>query len=287
MRVAGNKVKHLVSFFQSELSKLYSKDEINELSFRVFEHFLNFKREDLLLREEELINQSELLLIYDAVKELATAKPLQYVLGEAYFYKYTFEVNEHVLIPRPETEELVEIIYKENKEFTGSILDMGTGSGCIPISLKCLLPKAKVEACDISDEALALAKRNAERNKAEVMFFKDNILEFASHTLHYDIIVSNPPYIKLSESDQIHDNVKKHEPHLALFVDGNDAIVFYKKIIDLCETNLNSRGKLYFELNPLTAHDVKAYAESKKLFTTIELKKDLSGNLRFLKAVKR
>ncbi len=178
MRVAGNKVKHLVSFFQSELSKLYSKDEINELAFRVFEHFLNFKREDLQLREEELINQSELLLIYDAVKELATAKPLQYVLGEAYFYKYTFEVNEHVLIPRPETEELVEMIYKENKEFTGSILDMGTGSGCIPISLKCLLPKAKVEACDISDEALALAKRNAERNKAEVMFFKDNILDF-------------------------------------------------------------------------------------------------------------
>ncbi len=286
MRVAGNKVKHLVSFFHSELTPLYSKSEIDELAFRVFEHFLNFKREDLQLREEELINQSELLLIYDAVKELATAKPLQYVLGEAYFYKYMFEVNEHVLIPRPETEELVEMIYKENKEFSGSVLDLGTGSGCIPISLKCLLPKAKVEACDISEEALSLSKRNAIRNKAEVHFFKGNILKFTGNTLHYDIIISNPPYIKMSESDQIHDNVKKHEPHLALFVDGNDAIIFYKKIIDLCETNLSSKGKLYFELNPLTAHDVKTYAESKKLFTEIDLKKDLSGNIRFLKATK-
>ncbi|MBK7818274.1 MAG: peptide chain release factor N(5)-glutamine methyltransferase [Sphingobacteriaceae bacterium] len=264
MRVAGNKLKHLVSFFRSELHKLYSNDEIDELAFRVFEHFLNFKREDLQLREEELINQSQLLLIYDAVKELATAKPLQYVLGEAYFYKYIFEVNEHVLIPRPETEELVEMIFNQNKEFSGSILDLGTGSGCIPISLKCLLPKARVEACDISDEALTLAKRNAGRNRAEVSFFNGDILGLPDSVSHYDIIVSNPPYIKRSESDQIHDNVKKHEPHLALFVDGDDSIIFYKKIIDLCANNLNSKGKLYFELNPLTANEVKAYAESKK-----------------------
>lgn len=287
MRIAGNKVKHLVSFFYSELDKLYSKREIDELAFRVFEHFLNFKREDLQRREEELINQSELLLIYDAAKELATAKPLQYVLGEAYFYKYNFLVNEHVLIPRPETEELVEMIYKENKEFSGRILDMGTGSGCIPISLKCLLPTANVEACDISDEALSLAKKNADKNNANVSFFKADILNLSSSVLHYDIIVSNPPYIKLAESDQIHDNVKKYEPHLALFVDGEDAIIFYKKIIDLCESSLNSRGKLYFELNPLTSNDVKTYAEIKNLFTEIDLKKDLSGNIRFLKAVKR
>ena len=287
MRIAGNKVKHLVSFFYSELDKLYSKREIDELVFRVFEHFLNFKREDLQRREEELINQSELLLIYDAAKELATAKPLQYVLGEAYFYKYNFLVNEHVLIPRPETEELVEMIYKENMGFSGRILDIGTGSGCIPISLKCLLPTANVEACDISIEALTIAERNANLNKVDVSFFNANILHLPSFNLQYDIIVSNPPYIKHAESDQIQDNVKKYEPHLALFVDGEDAIIFYKKIIDLCESSLNSRGKLYFELNPLTANDVKTYAEIKNLFTEIDLKKDLSGNIRFLKAVKR
>lgn len=287
MRIAGNKVKHLVSFFYSELDKLYSKREIDELVFRVFEHFLNFKREDLQRREEELINQSELLLIYDAAKELATAKPLQYVLGEAYFYKYNFLVNEHVLIPRPETEELVEMIYKENMGFSGRILDIGTGSGCIPISLKCLLPTANVEACDISIEALTIAERNANLNKVDVSFFNANILHLPSFNLQYDIIVSNPPYIKHAESDQIQDNVKKYEPHLALFVDGEDAIIFYKKIIDLCESSLNSRGKLYFELNPLTSNDVKTYAEIKNLFTEIDLKKDLSGNIRFLKAVKR
>jgi len=287
MRIAGNKVKHLVSFFYSELGNLYSKSEIDELAFRVFEHFLSFKREDMKFMEEELLNQSELLKIYNAAKDLANAKPLQYILGEAYFYKYSFLVNEHVLIPRPETEELVEMIYKENKEFSGSILDLGTGSGCIPISLKCLLPSANVDACDISEEALSLAKENAERNGADVDFFKGDILNLSSLPSKYDIIVSNPPYIKHSESDQIHDNVKKHEPHLALFVDGNDAIIFYKKIIDLCDQHLNANGQLYFELNPLTSEAVKEYALSKVFFNEVKLLKDISGNVRFLFATKR
>jgi release factor glutamine methyltransferase len=287
MRIAGNKVKHLVSFFYSELGNLYSKSEIDELAFRVFQHFLGFKREDMRFREEELLNQSELLKIYDAAKELANAKPLQYILGETYFYKYSFLVNEHVLIPRPETEELVELIYKRNKAFSGSILDIGTGSGCIPISLKCLLPSAKVEACDISEEALSLVKKNAERNSADVMFFKGDILKLSSLPSKYDIIVSNPPYIKHSESDQIHDNVKKHEPHLALFVDGNDAIIFYKKIIDLCDKHLSASGQLYFELNPLTSLAVKDYALSKGFFNEVKLLKDISGNVRFLFATKR
>jgi release factor glutamine methyltransferase len=286
MRIAGNKVKHLISFFYSELGNLYSKSEIDELAFRVFEHFLSFKREDMKFKEEELLNQSELLKIYDAAKDLANAKPLQYILGETYFYKYSFLVNEHVLIPRPETEELVEMIYKGNKEFSGSILDVGTGSGCIPISLKCLLPSANVDACDISEEALSLAKMNAERNGADVDFFKGDILNLSSLPSKYDIIVSNPPYIKHSEADQIHDNVKKHEPHLALFVDGNDAIIFYKKIIDLCVDHLNSNGKLYFELNPLSAEEVMAYALKKNIFLDMQLLKDLSGNLRFFKAIK-
>ena len=286
MRIAGNKVKHLVSFFHSELNDIYSKSEIDEFAFRVFEHFLKFKREDLQLRREELINQSELLLIYDSVKDLANSRPLQYILGETYFYKYSFLLNEHVLIPRPETEELVEMIVNENKEFSGNILDLGTGSGCIPISLKCVFPKAKVEACDISEDALSVAKKNTDRNKVDVNYFRANILQLPSSILHYDVIVSNPPYIKLSESDQIHDNVKKYEPHLALFVEGYDAIVFYKKIIDMCEDHLNSKGKLYFELNPLTAQDVKVYAMNKKIFSEINLIKDLSGNTRFLKASK-
>ena len=286
MRIASNKVKDLLSFFHSELTHLYATSEIDELAFRVFEHYLGFKREDLNSKLEENINQSELILIYDAAKKLANAEPLQYVLGESYFYKFPFYVTKHVLVPRPETEELVEMIYKENKNTSPHILDLGTGSGCIPVSLKCLIPNAKVDACDISDDALSVAKRNAELNKAEVFFFKADVLNLQASLPKYDIIVSNPPYIKHSESDQIHDNVKKHEPHLALFVDGEDPVIFYKKIIDLTVMHLNPNGKLYFELNPLTAEEVKAYALSKGVLKDVQLLKDLSGNVRFLKAIR-
>lgn len=288
MRVAGNKVKHLISFYHDELHKIYTKEEIDELVYRVFEHYLKFKREDLVKRGEEHLNQSDLLLIYNAGQDLATSKPIQYVLCEAYFYKYSFYVDKHVLIPRPETEELVDIIYKENKDLSGSIIDLGTGSGCIPVTLKNLLPDASVEACDISDEALVLAVRNAEKNNVRVKFFKADMLNAdASLFSNYDVIVSNPPYIKMSEAKQLNDNVIKHEPHLALFVEGDDDIIFYKKIIDLCFDHLKPKGKLYFELNPLTAHDVKGYAEKKHFFESVDLIKDLSGNLRFFKATRQ
>lgn len=287
MRIAGNKVKHLVSFFHSELGGLYSRSEVDELAFRVFEHVLKFKREEMHARQEDLLNQSELLLIYDAAKDLATSKPLQYVLGEAYFYRFLFYVNEQVLIPRPETEELVDMIYSENKDTKGSLLDVGTGSGCIAVSLKSLLPKFDVAACDISDGALQVAVRNAERNKTVVKFIKSNILDaFDEGFGSYSIIVSNPPYIKLSEAEQIHENVKDHEPHLALFVEGSDAIIFYKRIIDLCEAHLEKYGKLYFELNPITAEEVKSYAQATSMFSGVDLIKDMSGNLRFFRAVK-
>jgi release factor glutamine methyltransferase len=291
MRIAGNKVKHLVSFFHSELGQLYSKNEIDELAFRVFEYFMQFKREDMQAKAEEHVNQSELLLIYDAAKDLAMAKPLQYIFGETYFYKFPFYVNEQVLIPRPETEELVDLIYKENKDITGKICDIGTGSGCIAVSLKKLLPQTTVEACDLSDGALKIAENNAERNKAYVKFFKADILKlpiggYRDMMMNYMLIVSNPPYIKYSEADQIHANVKDHEPHLALFVEGNDPIIFYRKIIDLCELHLETKGKLYFELNPLTAEEVKTYAQTKNIFSQIDLVKDLSGNLRFFRAIK-
>lgn len=287
MRISGNKVKHLISFFHTELNKIYSFEEIDELVYRVFEHYLKFNKEDLTIRAEENLNQSDLIRIYDAAKDLALAKPLRYILGETYFYKYRFYVDQNVLIPRPETEELVDIIYKENKGISGGIIDLGTGSGCIPISLKCLLPNAFVEACDISEEALSIAERNAEWNKADVKLFKMDILHPNLSLLSkYDVMVSNPPYIKGTEAKQMHDNVLKYEPHLALFVKGDDAIVFYKKIIDMAKDHLNPKGKLYFELNPLTAHQVKDHAIQQGFFSSVEIFNDLSGNMRFFKATK-
>lgn len=287
MRIASNKVGDLLSFLNKELDGKYSSSEINEISFRVFEHYLGFNREELNARHFENINQSDLILVYDAIKRLSNMEPLQYVLGESYFYNYKFFVNEHVLIPRPETEELVEIIYKENSHKGIKLVDFGTGSGCIPISLKCLIPNALMDACDISEDALAVARKNASTNNAAINFFKADILNLGTALGNYDVIVSNPPYIKLSEAESINSNVINHEPHLALFVNGTDAIIYYKKTIDFAVTHLNSSGKLYFELNPLTADEVNDYAIRTIVFEEIELIKDMSGHTRFFKATKK
>ncbi len=286
MRIATNKVKDLISFYYSELNALYSREEIDEIVFRIFEHFLGFTREDLIKRAEENVNQSELILIYDGAKDMAKGKPLQYVLKEAWFYEFPFFVNSNVLIPRPETEELVELIIKGSSRNDEHVLDIGTGSGCIAITLAKKLHGAKVEAIDISEDALEVAKRNARSLKANVELKKVDVLKVSDSLGNYSIIVSNPPYIKRSEENTIHTNVKDHEPHTALFVEDIDAIVFYKRIIDLCKEHLMSNGKLYFELNPLTAKDVLAYAQSTELFGEIDLIKDMSGNMRFLQATR-
>lgn len=287
MRIASNRVGDLLSFLYSQLTNKYSSSEIDEIAFRLFEHYLGFKREEMKTRDKENINQSDLILMYDAIKRLASMEPLQYVLGESYFYKFKFYVDKHVLIPRPETEELVELIYNDNKGSAPRVIDFGTGSGCIPVSLKCLIPEANVEACDISEEALLVAKKNAMANKADVVFMEADILNLKENFGLYDVIVSNPPYIKLTEANTIHENVKSHEPHLALFVNDSDAIIFYKKIIDFAAKHLNALGKLYFELNPLTAENVKEYASASTVFNKIELINDMSGNTRFFKALKK
>ncbi len=284
MRVAGNKVSDLISFFNAELSSLYSSEEINELCFRVFEHYLHFTRNDFKLKVNENLNQSDLIHIYDAAKRLATSEPLQYVLGTTYFYKNWFKVNKHVLIPRPETEELVELIVNDSEIPKPNIIDFATGSGCIAIALKTAMPNATVYACDLSKEALAVAEENKKLNKVELNIFESDILNLKPTATQFDLIVSNPPYILHSESASIHENVKNNEPNIALFVDGNDSIIFYKKIIDFTQTNLKPGGKLYFELNPLTAEEVKAYAQNKNMFSEIKLINDLSGNVRFLRA---
>ncbi|MCE3228285.1 MAG: protoporphyrinogen oxidase [Bacteroidetes bacterium] len=290
MRVASNKIKDLIEFYYTELSAIYDRNEIEAIVKIAFEHYLGINRNEIPLRLNDNVNQSDLLMVYDCCKELATGKPLQYVLGEAWFYNSKFYVNKHVLIPRPETEELVSIIVKENPSAI-SVIDIGTGSGCIPISIKGVLKNAKVSACDISNDALNVAKKNAERNKADVIFFETDILDLEKPMKDiegsFDVIVSNPPYIKHSEAKTLSKNVIDFEPHTALFVEGNDDIIFYKRIIDLAKYKLNVNGKLYFELNPLTAQLVHDYAMTSDLFSSAELIKDLSGNLRFLKAIKK
>lgn len=289
MRVAGNKIKHIHAFFHSELNDVYPVAEIEAMLSIAVEQVLGFSKTDMYKNPDENINQSALLILYNCAKDLKKQIPLQYILGKTVFYNLPFIVNKHTLIPRPETEELVDLILKENKTIT-TLLDIGTGSGCIPISLKKHLPSCHTEACDISEDALRVAKQNAGLNQADICFFQTDILmEFPlgqKTNSSFDVIVSNPPYIQETEKAQMDINVTEHEPHLALFVESSDAVVFYKKIIDLCADRLNRNGKLYFELNPLTASEVKAYAEKSGLFENIVLIKDMSGAVRFFKGIK-
>jgi release factor glutamine methyltransferase len=289
MKVRSNQIKDILDYYFSELNILYDQQELEALVKIVFEHYLGIKRNEINLRLTENVNQSDLLKLYDCCKQLKTGKPVQYVLNETWFYQYKFYVNEKVLIPRPETEELVTIIVKENPD-AGSFLDIGTGSGCIPVSIKCVLSHAQVSGCDLDKDALLVAKKNAELNNVQVNFFETNILDELKWNEDikgkFDVIISNPPYIKHSEAETLSKNVIDFEPHRALFVDGDDDIIFYKKIIDMCKHKLKSKGRLYFELNPLTAVLVHDYAVHAGLFSAVEMIHDMSGNIRFLKAIR-
>ncbi len=295
MKITSNKLSVLYNFYKTELSLLYSEDEIFEIFGLVCEKYLGISKNEIKSNFDLNVNQSDLLKIYDAAKALKRNNPIQYVLNEAFFYNSVFFVNPSVLIPRPETEELVDIIIKDLMAINDArhkILDIGTGSGCIAVSLKKHIPSTSVYAIDFSNEALETAKKNAFLNNVSVAFNNVDILNlnacsFMKDESPFTLIVSNPPYIKKSESQFMHKNVLDHEPHVALFVNSDDPIIFYKEIIDLCHTNLTAKGWLYFELNPLFAQDVKNYADLVNLFNFTELLHDMSGKIRFFKAQKK
>lgn len=292
MRIATNKLSDLYQFYKTELLSVYDEDELYAIFELVCNHYLGYSITDTKLKFNENLNQSDVLKIYDTAKALKNGAPIQYVLGEADFYNLKFNVNSSTLIPRPETEELVDLIIKQSLITHNSslitILDIGTGSGCIPITLKKNLPNAIVTGLDISEKALEVAKSNAIKNKVDVDFIKLDILsQLITNNSKFNTIISNPPYVLNSEAKQMDARVLEHEPHVALFVEDNDPIIFYKRIIDLCAENLEEKGFLYFELNPLYAIDVKNYANASKIFNFTEILNDMSGKQRFLKAQKK
>ena len=250
------------------------------------------KRIDLALHPDLVFSEAEIVVWNSILEQLKLEIPVQYLLGKTSFYGLDFEVNENVLIPRPETEELVEwilsnnlIIQKSNPETSGlKILDIGTGSGCIAISLAKNIPNATVFAIDVSEKALATAKKNAEHNAVEVTFINQNILETEDLRQQFDIIVSNPPYVRNLEKEEIKKNVLDNEPHLALFVEDNDALIFYKKIAELAQKNLSENGQLYFEINQYLGKETVDLIE-KMNFKNIELRKDIYGNDRMIKGI--
>lgn len=222
--------------------------------------------------------------LLNALDRLKEHEPVQHIIGTTTFYELEFIVNEHVLIPRHETEELVDLIIKENSE-APTILDIGCGSGCIAISLKKAFPKAVVHACDISPEALEVAKNNAIKHNVEIQFHEKDVLHVASIPGNCDIIVSNPPYVQESEKEQMQPNVLNFEPLQALFVSNTDPLVFYVAIIELAIRNLNPGGKIYFEINESKGAEVEILMNAAG-FKQVRIIQDINNKNRIATGIK-
>lgn len=234
------------------------------------------------------LSDSELIKIKNILAELLQHKPIQYILGESYFYNMQLFVNENVLIPRPETEELIDYIDKHKLKLlpnlTGNVLDIGTGSGCIAISLKKILHNAQVTALDISNSALEVAQINARNQNVAITLQQEDILAPSRDTTTYHLIVSNPPYITIEEKNTMLPNVLEYEPHTALFVTDGDPLQFYKAILQKANTNLCAKGYVLLELNPMYADATQVYFQNHNYATQII--RDMQGKKRFLQAQK-
>lgn len=278
-------MQNILLHIQSELRGLYPETEIRSFSLLIVGKLTGFSRTEIIVNKNTHFSIEQRQEVESFIEKLKKFVPIQYILGETEFYGHTFNVNTSVLIPRPETEELVDWIRNENNlNADVNILDIGTGSGCIAISLKHEFQNASVDAFDISDEALETARSNAERNKLNVTFSRVDILNPPDIDTKWDIIVSNPPYVLEKEKEEILPNVLDHEPHVALFVPDTDPLLFYRKIALFTQMHLQPNGKLYFEINRKAG---KATVDLLNVlgFRDIELRKDISGNDRMVKAV--
>ncbi|TXD46505.1 peptide chain release factor N(5)-glutamine methyltransferase [Polaribacter sp. IC073] len=282
-------LKEFKNYFSEALSETYPKTEIDSFFFILMEEKLNLQRIDTVLKPDFLITAKNLTDLKNILKRLQKEEPIQYILGNTEFYGLPFIVDKNTLIPRAETEELVEWILLEtselrtkNEDKTLTILDIGTGTGCIPVSLAKNLQNTKISAIDISSEALKIAKQNAVLNNVEVDFIELNILEANKLPQQFDIIISNPPYVRELEKVAIKNNVLENEPHLALFVTDENPLLFYNKIADLAKQQLSKNGLLFFEINQYLGKETVAMLKEKG-FINIELKKDLFENDRMIK----
>lgn len=272
--------------YQQHLASLYPQEEIKALFHIILEDIAGISSSKYILeKSNSAVNYADRM---DAIlRELSTGKPLQHILGKADFYSYKFEVNEHTLIPRPETEELVYMILQDHKAQSHlKIIDIGTGTGCIPITLNAHLPECEVYAVDISSEALEVARRNNQTLNQQVNFISADILEWEfmfPEPQGFDIVVSNPPYITPKEMQEMHNNVLQYEPHTALFVEESAPLIFYDYITDFALYHLQPEGKLYFEINQYLSEET-AELIRKKGFCKVEILKDINGVDRMIRA---
>ena len=283
MFVKKNSVKAIVDYLKEGLYALYPSEEIDAIIAILFEHFQGWNRVDVHLKSEELLSESELLQLHHALKELKDSRPIQYILGVADFYNLKLMVNEHVLIPRQETEELVDLIINEVKNGK-SLIDIGSGSGCISVSYKKEKDSSLVYAADIDPLALQVVSKNAKRYNLDIATIRMDVLNWTNHERKYDVVVSNPPYVLQKERASMHQNVLKYEPELALFVQDYEPIVFYEHIADFSVKHLNTNGRIYFEVNEKFADQVADCLKFRN-FKKIRVIKDLNGKDRIVTAL--
>ncbi len=280
-------VQAYIDKIRTSLHGLYPPQEIEQFIILLFSHCCQYNRADLILHKSSNLSQSQCLQLDRILERLKKHEPIQYILGETYFYGATFHVAPGVLIPRPETEELVDLIVNDPTLHAPRILDIGTGSGCIAISLAKNIANSHVEAFDISPQALDIAAQNCVRNQAKVQLKQVDILTFDPQTKAHqlDAIVSNPPYVCDSEKEAMHPNVLLHEPHLALFVSDSDPLLFYRTIAQKGLTMLKPQGKLYFEINAQFGPETKQMLEELG-YTEVCVIKDFYQKDRIIKAIR-
>ncbi|MBL4658274.1 MAG: peptide chain release factor N(5)-glutamine methyltransferase [Flavobacteriales bacterium] len=280
----------LVEYMRRELSAYYPENEGNAILFRLFDGILGYEQADIVLNAESDIADLDFKKFKKAVKDLKEKKPVQYILGYSDFGNVRIRVDHRVLIPRPETEELVNWIVESSDRGAIRILDVGTGSGCIAISLKKELPNSQVMGTDVDEECIDLAKDNATNNKVQINFRVSNALD-VDQSVHLvqpdtlDLIVSNPPYIQFKDRYQMDENILSYEPAKALFVDDDDPMLFYKSISNMGATLLKPGGVLYFEINEKFGNDVEEVM-NKSGYTQIEQRRDIHDKVRFVRGVK-
>lgn len=286
MFVKDNSIASVLGYFEERLSPTFTSREIKTIAKAFISKRLNWANSDFLMRQKDTVSESDLLYFRSAVKRIIAGEPFQYVLGTTFFYNLELDTDKRALIPRPETEELVDWMVNNYSSLDkGTLIDIGTGSGCIALAMKKALPKWSVTAVDISKEALSLVAQNALKNQLEVALIEDSALNFneARYTDKYTVIVSNPPYIPKKDSAQMAQHVLDFEPEMALFVSDNDPLIFYQQIAEFALKKLALNGALYVELNENLAQETKALL-NKIGFNNTEMRQDLQGKNRMLKA---
>ena len=272
--------------FLDSLKENLPSREIENIFFELLFFKMNWERVDYLLNKNQKLSPKEVSFFNNCLEKINKNIPVQYITGQAYFSNLLIKVNPNVLIPRPETEELVHLILNNhNQDSLKEILDIGTGSGCIIIALKKTLPNTNCTAIDISKEAIRTAKANAVLNKVEVDFITKDILEYKNEEKSWDMIVSNPPYIPISNKKHMHPNVVQNEPSQALFVENEEPLKYYQIISDFAKYHLKKNGKIYFEIHEDFANDVVNLLSTKKHFKS-SVHKDFQGKNRFVVATK-